>query len=183
MSLSSIAIWFLWAALCYEAVLIAVIVLTWRFEEEERPEPSRIKYWLYCLLRNGYDGESVLFRDKRNRRFIRFQKYTDIGAGAGVELTFPEIGWGEEFLPELKAYCERKGLAFTASESDGAGYAHVRLGNDVDQAYALCHMIWTKFYGFLEHDKYVCHKGDLSTIQELVDNITELYPKVGDGMR
>ena len=80
MSINSLAVWFLSAALCYVVVLLtAIVVQAVRSREEESPEFSEAKFFLWCLLKNGYDGEIVLFRDTRKRRFIRFEKYIDNG--------------------------------------------------------------------------------------------------------
>lgn len=168
MSLSSLAAWFLWAALCYEVVLAANILQVARSRNKD-PDFREIKIWLWCLLRNGYDGENVLFRDKRHRRFIRFQKYTDDSGAPGIELTFPEIAWGKELVPRLRAYAEQKGLTFRASDENEPDYAHVKLGDDIGEAFALCQVIWHRFYGFTPQAPYLRQIGDLSDINELVD--------------
>ena len=169
MSFDSLAVWFLSAALCYVAVVLAASVVIVLRSHEAIPEFSEIKLWLWCLLNNGYDGENVLFRDRQKRRFIRFEKYTDNGVAPGIKLTFPEIGWGEEFLPRLRDYAEKKGLAFKASEGSETEYTHVMVGDDINAAFALCLMIWTKFYGFGECAPCLGQTGDLSSINELVD--------------
>lgn len=176
MSLSSLAIWFLSAALCYVVVVLVASVVIVLMSREENPEFSEIKLWLRCLLKNGYDGENVLFLDTQKNRFIRFEKYTDIGATPGIKLTFPEIGWGEEFLSRLREYAEHKGLALRTSKGSEPDYTHVKVGDDVNAAFDLCRMIWTKFYGFAERAPWFPQTGDLSSINELVDASVQSQP-------
>ena len=154
MSLSSLAVWFLWAALCYVAVGLAGLSVQASRCRNENPEFSEIKIWLWCLLRNGFDGENVLFHDDRKRRFIRFEKYTDDDGISGIELTFPEIGWGEELLPRLRTHAEHKGLTFRAF-----AIGHGASGNDLHKD-----IPWTSFPNEkLARANYASHHSDSVT--------------------
>lgn len=172
MSISNFALWFLWAAPLYVLIALIVIIATTAKSGRENPDISEIEIWLWSLLRNGFDGETVLFRQERTGRFVRFEKYVDAGGVAGIALTFPEIRWGREYLPRLRAYCEDHGLSFQGSTDEGLGekgYARVKFGRDVKGAFALSKKLWTEFYCYGEHDGYLRQVGDFSTVGELTD--------------
>lgn len=173
MSFGSLPVWFLAAALCYVVVLLAFVGVRAVKDRGEAPEFSDIEFWLRCLLKNGYDGESVIFRDTAKSRFIRFEKYTDPEGSPGIELTFPEIGWGEEHLTKLRDLAASKGLAFRGSDGAGPAYAHIPFGGDLDEAFAFCRAIWTEQFGLNEQSEYLRQTGDQSTIEELLGTIDQ----------
>lgn len=170
MALGSMAEWFLVAALCYVVALLVFVGIGVVKDRKEAPAFQVIRYWLGCLLKNGYDGEAVIFRDTAKSRFIRFEKYTDAAGSTGIRLTFPTKGWGEPLLPKLRQHAERKGLVLEGPDGTGPGYAQIPFGSDLDGAFALCRTIWTEYFGFDEQSDFLGQPFELSTVDELLGN-------------
>ena len=173
MLLSSTAVCFLWAALSYAVLGLAFLIIQTLRSPKSEPKISECRAWLECLLKNGYVGENLLFRDKNKNRFIRFEKYTDSNGNAGLALTFPKIGWGKELLLNLKNYSESRCLKFSTLE-ENEPYARVETGGNTDEAFTLCQMIWTELYRFDEKAAIFLKVGDLSSVHELMGRTVQI---------
>lgn len=168
---SEIAVWILGGALLHSIALLTVVGIATVRKDRDVPPFSDIDVWLRFLLRDGHDGQTILFRHRQSGRFIHFEKYADASGGGGIALVFPKIRWGKEYIERLHAYCESQELPYRTSAETETGtpdFIRVDLGNDVKKAFELSRAIWHDFFGYGEHDRQNRTVDDVLTVAELM---------------
>jgi hypothetical protein len=156
MSLLALATKFLWVALVYELV-------SWLIRIARRPQRdgsaicndfTEASVWLGYLVHYGLDGGFVQFVHKRSGRFLRFRKHIRERNDHRISLDIPAVGWRDEDVAMLRAYCKANGFALeTPSNSKKGGKKKgntdrflVDCSDAADQAYDLALTIWTKVF-------------------------------------
>ncbi len=176
MTISDVMIGYLWVVLALKALDYARTFVPKR----RKPDPwrsndfSEVKPWLAALLRKGYRGGHMRFSHETPDRSLRFRKYIREKADYGLELCIPGADDAAAYWPQVQAYCEETGLRhrMEGEDMDGApgDVLLIDCEQDVDLAYDLAVMIWTKVYHLSTESRYDRDMRGISIFDDLIDS-------------
>ena len=156
------------------------------YQKEAEPVDQDFKGLLSRLLRSGFKDAFAYVGPKYSKRRIEFRKYFRGIDRYGIELRFPNEGWGSEYFGALRSYCEADGLTYRIDSrgiGDTPNSLRVEFGHDIDAAANLTRGIWTEVFSLKEDAPRRMDERGISAFNELVDRADQKRMSIEEGFR
>lgn len=187
MTISAIAIGFLWVALALPMgfLVCACSFMIWgAYANTRYTDFSDVKGELERLLHRGYHDGTLKISQRADCGALQFRKYIRAKGDYGIVLLVPR-NWRPDQTRKLQTYCAANGLEiapFTLA-GDGPAEQHVDCGLDVDGAHALACAVWTDIFGLAEKARRRFKTQNVVAFDALIDDPDQSDRELEDSQR